>query len=321
MIDVYPTPEEHNLSLPIVDASLDTPGLPLVFNVLALYWGVDLSSYITEAIKAQYKDVRGAVLIEGIELAERNGFVSFMYKSNMRDIKKAIDQGIPAIAIVPGIHDLVQHATIVSGYEPKEKRILTYIPEQGKQGAVPEKIFEQEWEEDDTTSIILIPSDMTEIVSDREFKFQNSNRRCLLAERWRLKGDMANAVQELIGAIEIDKDNPLAWCTLGSVYSEQKSEAAIECYMKAVQLNKRYYLAYRGLGNYYLKNEEFDIADEWYSRAIDINPVRFGPIYKNRALARLKSGKGSVKDDLEKYLRFTPGATDRISVLEAIKEL
>jgi hypothetical protein len=55
--------------------------------------------------------------------------------------------------------------------------------------------------------------------------------------------------------------------------------------------------------------------------AIDINPVRFGPIYKNRAFARLKSGKGPVKEDLEKYLRYMPGATDRISVQQAIKEL
>jgi hypothetical protein len=75
------------------------------------------------------------------------------------------------------------------------------------------------------------------------------------------------------------------------------------------------------LGNYYLVNEDFNVADEWYSMAIDINPVRFGPIYKNRALARLKSGKGSVKEDLEKYLQHMPGAADRISIQDAIKEL
>jgi tetratricopeptide (TPR) repeat protein len=318
---VYPRSEEHSLTLPIVDPSLDTPQLPLVINVLALYWGEDLSSLITDAVKELYKGVRGSVLIEGIEIAERNGFRSVMYKSNMKDIKKTIDEGIPVITILPGIHDLVQHATIVCGYEPQERRILTYVPEQDKQGAVPEKRFGQEWEEDDTTSIILIPSDMSEIVSDRDFKFQNSNRSCLVAERLRLKGEIAKAVEELIRAVDVDKDNPLAWYALGSVYSDQKSESAIKCYKKAIQLNKRYYLAYRGLGNYYLKNEEFDVADEWYSMAIDINPVRFGPIYKNRALARLKSGKGSVKEDLEKYLHYMPGATDRISIQETIKEL
>ena len=78
------------------------------------------------------------------------------------------------------------------------------------------------------------------------------------------------------------------------------------------------------MGNYYLVNEEFNVADEWYSRAIDINPVRFGPIYKNRALARLKSGKGSVKEDLKKYLAiyargsrpyFDPGCNQRTLML------
>jgi tetratricopeptide (TPR) repeat protein len=318
---VYPRSEEHSLTLPIVDPNLDTPQLPLVLNVLALYWGEDLSSRITDEVKELYKGVRGSVLIEGIEIAERNGFRSVMYKSNMKDIKKTIDEGIPVITILPGIHDLVQHATIVCGYEPQERRILTYVPEQDKQGAVPEKRFEQEWEEDDTTSIILIPSDMSEIVSDRDFKFQNSNRSCLVAERLRLKGDIVKAVEELTRAVDVDRDNPLAWYALGSVYSDQKSESAIECYKKAIQLNKRYYLAYRGLGNYYLKTEEFDVADEWYSMAIDINPVRFGPIYKNRALARLKSGKVSVKEDLEKYLQYMPGAIDRISIQKAIKEL
>jgi tetratricopeptide (TPR) repeat protein len=318
---VHPSPEEHSLTLPIVDPSLDTPQLPLVLNVLALYWGEDLSSHITDEVKEQYKGVRGSVLIEGLEIAEKNGFRSVMYKSNMKDLKKTIDEGVPVITILPGIHDLVQHATIVCGYEPQERRILTYVPEQDKQGAVPEKRFEQEWEEDDTTSIILILSDMSEIISERNFKFQNSNRSCLVAERLRLKGNITKAVEELTRAVEIDSDNPLAWYSLGSVYSDQRSESAIECYKKAIQLNKRYYLAYRGLGNYYLKNEEFEVADEWYSMAIGINPVRFGPIYKNRALARLRSGKGSVKEDLEEYLHYMPGATDRISIQEAIKEL
>ena len=171
------------------------------------------------------------------------------------------------------------------------------------------------------TSIILIPSDMAEIVSDREFRFQKSNRSCLVAERSRLKGDIPKATEELKNAVVMDIDNPQAWYALGSAYNDLKSESAIECYEKAIKLNKRYYLAYRGLGNYYLKSEQYDVADEWYSMAIDINPVRFGPIYKNRALARLKSGKSSVKEDLEKYLRYMPGAADRVSIQQAIKEL
>lgn len=312
--------EEHRIALPIVDLSLDTPQLPLVFNVIALYWGEDLTR-ASGGMKPQYKHVRGSVLIEAIEAAERCGLRSVMYKSDMKDVKRKIDQGIPIITILPGIYDLVQHATIVSGYSPPERRILIYVPDQEKHGAIPENKFEQEWEEDDTTSIILIPTDMQEIIADTDFKFQDSNRRCLVAERLRLHGNTTTAIDELSHAVDIDDDNPHAWYSLGSAYSEQQSDSAIQCYERAIHLNKRYYLAYRALGNYYLKKEQYDAADTWYTRAIDINPVRFGPIYKNRAFARSRSGKGSVKEDLEKYLRYTPDAPDRNSIQQAMREL
>jgi tetratricopeptide (TPR) repeat protein len=321
VINVYPSSEEHSITLPIVDPSLDRPYLPLVFSVLSLYWGEDLAFHVSEDTKAQYKNVRGSILIEGIEVAERHGFRSLMYKSSMKDLKKKIDQGIPIITILPGIYDLVQHASIVCGYNPQERRILTYVPEEDKQGAVPETRFEKEWEEDDTTSIILVPSDMTEIISDTDFRFHESNRLCLKAERLRFQGDIEKALAELSIAVSIESDSPQAWYALGSAYSDQKSESAIDCFNRAIHLNKRYYLAYRGLGNFYLKIEEYDVAEKWYSMAIDINPVRFGPIYKNRGLARLKSGKGSVKEDLEKYLSYMPEAMDRYSIEQAIKEL
>ena len=59
---MFPSSEEHSITLPIVDPSLDSPQLPLVFNVLALYWGEDLSSHITEEIRVKYEGVRGSVL-------------------------------------------------------------------------------------------------------------------------------------------------------------------------------------------------------------------------------------------------------------------
>jgi len=320
-IVVYPSSEEHSITLPIVDPSLDTPYLPLVFNVLALYWGGDLTSFVSKDTESQYKNVRGSILIEGIELAEKHGFRSLMYKSSMKDLRRSIDQGIPIITILPGIRDLVQHATIVCGYNQQERRILTYVPVDKTQGAVPEKEFEKEWEEDDTTSIILIPSDMTEIVSNKEFKYSKSNRLCLTAERLRLQGNSEKAVEELSTAINVDSDNPHAWCALGSIYSDQGSEEAVDCFDRAIRLNKRYYLAYRGLGNFYLKNEEYEMADRWYTMAIQINPIRFAPIYKNRALARLKSDKDSVEEDLKKYLHYMPEAADKYSIEQAIKEL
>ena len=50
-------------------------------------------------------------------------------------------------------------------------------------------------------------------------------------------------------------------------------------------------MAYRGLGNFYLKNQQFDKSEENYTNAIKINDNRFGPIYKNRGYVRQQQNK------------------------------
>ena len=64
------------------------------------------------------------------------------------------------------------------------------------------------------------------------------------------------------------------------------------------------------------------LAEEYYSKAITINPSRFGPIYKNRAIVRmqLENNKGA-KEDLVKYLEQMPSADDQRSILEALNQL
>jgi tetratricopeptide (TPR) repeat protein len=94
------------------------------------------------------------------------------------------------------------------------------------------------------------------------------------------------------------------------------------CYERAIKLNPKYYLAYRGLGNYYLKKKDYLLAETNYTKAIEINPLRFGPIYKNRAVARMQlNNNADAKDDLIKYLEQTPGAQDRKSIQDAISQL
>ena len=64
------------------------------------------------------------------------------------------------------------------------------------------------------------------------------------------------------------------------------------------------------------------IAEAYYTKAININPARYGPIYKNRAVARMQNGNNAgAKDDLARYLQQTPGAADRKSIEEAIAQL
>ncbi len=81
-------------------------------------------------------------------------------------------------------------------------------------------------------------------------------------------------------------------------------------------------LAYRGLGNHYLKTKNFSLAEEYYSEAININPSRFGPIYKNRAISRMNLGNNQgAKEDLAKYLEQMPSADDRMNIEEAMAQL
>jgi regulator of sirC expression with transglutaminase-like and TPR domain len=308
---------EHFITLPLVSKNEDNADLPLVMNVVIKYWGEDISPPISGAASD-----RGVTMIHGIELAETLGFESYIYKSSMKDLKKRIDQGIPPIVVMPGIQATVQHAMVVSGYDSEERRILTYVPEPDTVGAIPESKFEQDWEQDDMTAIIMIPSDMKELLKNEELKFVKSNRICFEAEGLRQHGKINEATERLQRAIEIDPDNSQAWVLLAGVYNETNSDKAIRCYENAIKLNPKSYLAYRGLGNYYLKKKDYSLAEAYYSKAIDINSFRFAPVYKNRAVARMQIGNNrSAKEDLIKYLEQMPTAQDRKSIEEALVEL
>ena len=308
---------EHFITLPLVSKNEDNADLPLVMNVVIKYWGEDISPPISGAASD-----RGVTMIHGIELAETLGFESYIYKSSMKDLKKRIDQGIPPIVVMPGIQATVQHAMVVSGYDSEERRILTYVPEPDTIGAIPESKFEQDWEQDDMTAIIMIPSDMKELLKNEELKFAKSNRICFEAEELRQHGKINEATERLQRAVEIDPENSQAWVLLAGVYNETNSDKAIRCYENAIKLNPKSYLAYRGLGNYYLKKKDYSLADAYYGKAIDINSFRFAPIYKNRAVARMQIGNNrGAKEDLIKYLEQMPTAQDRKSIEEALVEL
>jgi Tfp pilus assembly protein PilF len=303
--------------LPLVNKNEENTELPLVIDVVVNYWGEDISPQADERASE-----RGGAMIQGIEHAERLGFASYIYKSSTKDLKKRIDQGIPPIVIMPGIQGTVQHAMVVSGYNTEERRILTYIPEPDTVGAIPEAKFDQDWEQDDMTAIVIVPSDMKDVLENDNLKFVKSNRMCFEAEGLRQQGKVNEAIERLRKATEIDSGNAQAWTLLGGIYNETNSDRAVPCYKNAIELNAKYYLAYRGLGNYYLKRKDYSLAEVYYSRAININPSRFGPIYKNRALSRMQLGNNqSAKEDLIKYLEHMPAADDRKSIEDALAQL
>jgi len=310
----------HTLEIPIVKE--ENICLPLVISAISKYWGVDLPLKEAAEIAKKYPNMKGSILIEGVELAERHGLSSVISNSSLKELKKMIDIGVPPIVILPGVKDVVQHASLIVGYDEIEKTIFHYIPEPEKIGAIPEKIFDEQWREDDRLMILLIPQDIFSDVNAFDENKIHSNRLCFDGEKLRLQGKIDEAITALKKALEINKSNSTALCLLAGILNDQNSSESVNFYKKTIELNSRYYLAYRGLGNYYLKTKDYPNAEKYYSLALDVDASRFAPIYKNRGIVRFEQKKTeAAKMDFQKYLEYMPEAYDRASIEQAIAEL
>ena len=138
---------------------------------------------------------------------------------------------------------------------------------------------------------------------------------CFLSEKQNLLGNTDEAIESLKKAILLDPSNSTAYSLLGSIFNEKNSSECISYYENALKINQRSYLAYRGLGNYYLKLQSYEKAEEFYTKAILINATRYGPIYKNRAIARMQmENKSGAREDFEAYLCAVPDASDTVSL-------
>jgi len=317
---------EHELILPPISDN-DNICLPLSVNAVAKYWNINLPMTEANEISSKYAGINGSILIEGINLAERHGLSSLILRSTISELKQVIDMGIPPIVILPGLHDMVQHASVISGYDEKEKTIFHYVPEQKSSeegiqvGVIPQKRFEKLWSEDDYLMILLGPTDIISTLKSNENKTK-SNRLCFESERLSLQKQTKETIDSLEKAIRLDSDNSTALCLLGGVLNEQNNPECVSYYEKCLEKNENYYLAYRGLGNFYLKNQEFDKSEKNYTRAIEINDNRFGPIYKNRGYVRQQQNKmNDAKQDYQDYIKFTPNAKDRGMIERALNEM
>ncbi|HET6717158.1 MAG TPA: C39 family peptidase [Nitrososphaeraceae archaeon] len=312
---------EHTLILPLVESKEDEICLPLALNVILTYWGeYNLVKEAKERAR-KYNDAKGSIFIEGFEIAENRGYLVSIFRGNIQGLKKKIDQGIPSVVIMPGLKDTIQHATVISGYDPEENRIVTYVPEPDTVGSIPEKKFTELWEQDGFLTITIVPEDMKDI-NDKESHTDQSYRMCFEAERLLLTGKTKEAIEKLRSAADTNKGNELALDMLGSIYNELKSDEARNYFEASIKVNPKFYLSYRGIGNYYLRKEEYSLAEKSYSSAISINPNRFGPIYKNRGIVRLKlDNKDGAISDLNMYLDQCPQANDKNNIELAIKDL
>ena len=317
--------EDHQLLLPLVED--ENICLPLPINVVSRYWNIELP--MAEAIESakKYSEFNGSIIIEGIELAERHGLSCKIVHSSLIELKKIIDAGIPPIVILPGIPEITQHASVITGYNEEEKTILHYIQkgnQEGEQqeGAIPQDVFDREWSEEGKLLIIIAP---VEILSDitLENNYQDkSNRLCFNSEKLNILKNSNDAITALKEAIELDSNNSTALHLYGAMLNQQNSLECVSFYEKSLEINNKSYLTFNGLGNFYLKTNQFEKAESSYNKAIEINSKRSAKIYKNRAYLREKLNKNSnAKEDLKSYLKYFPKAPDRGIIEQAIREI
>ena len=317
--------EDHQLLLPLVED--ENICLPLPINVVSRYWNIELP--MAEAIESakKYSEFNGSIIIEGIELAERHGLLCKIVHSSLIELKKIIDAGIPPIVILPGIPEITQHASVITGYNEEEKTILHYIQkgnQEGEQqeGAIPQDVFDREWSEEGKLLIIIAPAEtLSDITLENNYQ-DKSNRLCFNSEKLNILKNSNDAITALKEAIELDSNNSTALHLYGAMLNQQNSLECVSFYEKSLEINNKSYLTFNGLGNFYLKTNQFEKAESSYSKAIKINPKRSAKIYKNRAYLREKLNKNSdAKEDLKSYLKYFPKAPDRGIIEQAIREI
>ncbi|MCE2614343.1 MAG: tetratricopeptide repeat protein [Nitrosopumilus sp. (ex Thoosa mismalolli)] len=317
--------ENHELLLPLVQE--ENICLPLPINVVSKYWNIDLP--IAEAVETskQYSGFNGSVLIEGIESAERHGLNCKILRSSLQELKKIIVAGVPTIVILPGIPEITQHASVITGFNEEEKTIFHYVQQgttEGEQqeGAIPQDVFDKEWSEEGRILIVLAPNDIMSSISFENENSNQSNRLCFDSERNMILKNQEEALASLKKAIELDSKNSNAFYQLGALLNEQNSTECIKYYEECLKINNRSYLSLNGLGNFHLKTNQFEKARDFYSKAIELDSKRSAKIYKNRAYLLDKLGKSSdAKTDLQNYLKYFPKAPDRGVIEQAIREL
>jgi hypothetical protein len=317
--------DTSHIILPLVNKTEDNVVFPLVLNVISRFWGEEIPTDEIEKRTINYKKFKGTVFIEGLEMIEKKLNLSFVvYRGSLSDIKKRVNQGFPVIVVLPGIGDTVQFATIVCGYDANENRVITYVPEPDSYGAIPEDKFEDEWSQDDFFSILIFPKDMNDIFKNDVFEFEKSNRIYLETERLKIRGKMQESIDLLNSIVnnnlsnkENAGDNPQILCLLAGILNEQNDEKCVPLYQRIIKINPKFYLAYRGLGNFYLKNKNYQLSKEYYTKAIEINPIRFGPIYKNLGIVLSELGDNeAAKGSFKTYLKNVPNAPDRDNILQ-----
>ena len=89
-----------------------------------------------------------------------------------------------------------------------------------------------------------------------------------LLKKHNILKNTSEALESLKQAIELDGNNSTALNLFGAILNAQNSPDSVKYYEKCLQINNRSYLAYTGIGNFYLKTNQFEKAENYYTKAI-----------------------------------------------------
>ncbi|GLI65921.1 hypothetical protein VaNZ11_009574 [Volvox africanus] len=122
--------------------------------------------------------------------------------------------------------------------------------------------------------------------------------------------ELSHLAQECVAT---DRLAPQTWCVLGNLFSSQKEhEAAIEFFLRAVQVDPTFTYAYTLAGHEYFANEDYDKAAACYRSALKLDPRHYKAMY----------GLGQIAYRQEKYaealqnFRLAASINKRSSVLQ-----
>ncbi|WP_288447551.1 tetratricopeptide repeat protein [uncultured Chryseobacterium sp.] len=156
-------------------------------------------------------------------------------------------------------------------------------------------------EEENYEEVIKIASDeVLEQANDYELYAEVAQSKCRLGRN--------DYKPDIIKSLNI-KRNAKAHHYLGNFYINEDPILAKEHYIKAIELDDQFFLAYQGLGNIYAISKQNDKAEEYYKKAISINPENSNVSVSYLGLAQIYSDKGEYNEAIllfKKVIKLEP---------------
>jgi Flp pilus assembly protein TadD, contains TPR repeats len=132
---------------------------------------------------------------------------------------------------------------------------------------------------------------------------------------WQQCGYWKNSITLFSHAVQVTKNNYLAYSRLGNAYAKLgQYQSAIENFNEVIRLKPDYFIAYNGRGISYDRLGQSQLAIENYNKAINLKQD-YADAYNNRAVVYLNQGNNNLGcDDAQKAC-----ALGNCQILEAVK--